>query len=83
MSEFKYLEVDVTRAQGSTVFLKVPADYDFQRARGFDAVLQQACAETVNEREWENDPVREIEWHSVTEVSKEVANGYKVFEVKI
>ena len=79
--EFKYLEVEVTRTEGTTVYLKVP--YAFDRKKLSTELLAKACKETCDEYDWDNTGwEHDVEWQSVKEVPEKDATAYNVYEVK-
>ena len=79
--EFKYLEVEVTRTEGTTVYLKVP--YDFDRKKLSTELLAKACEETSEDYDWDDWGWEQtVEWQSVKEVSEKDATAYTVYEVK-
>jgi hypothetical protein len=83
---FKYLEIEVTRKEASTVFLKVPRDFDMnkiKRSGGRDSILSKACKKTISDLEWDDTGWEDdIEWESIKDVSEEEATIYQVYEVK-
>lgn len=82
MSEFKYLEVEVTRTEGTTVFLKVPKDFNFKACANFTDILAAACDETVSASEWGDAGWRDtVEWQAIKEVPKEEAEQYVLYEM--
>jgi hypothetical protein len=80
---FKYIEVEVTRMEHSTVFLKVPQDFDTKLIKRRSEILAKACKETLSDFDWDKDGwEHEIEWQSIKEVPEKEATAYKVYEVK-
>jgi hypothetical protein len=79
--EFKYLEVEVTRIEGTTLYLKVP--YNFNRKNLSIKLLVNACKETCEEYDWDNSGwEHDVELQSVKEVTEKDATAYNVYEVK-
>jgi len=80
--EFKYLEVEVTRTEGTTLYLKVP--YDFDRKKLSGELLVEACNKTCySDFDWDNYGWEQtVECQSVKEVSEKDATAYEVYEVK-
>jgi hypothetical protein len=78
--EFKYLEVEVTRTEGMTLYLKVP--YDFDRKKLSTELLAKACKETCNDYDWDDYGWEQtVEWQAVKEVPEKDATIYEVYEV--
>ena len=84
LPEFKYLEVEVTREQCTTVYLKVPQNFDIKSLRRDHKHLSKACKETTSESDW-NDFGWELDvsCNSIKEVSEKEATMYEVYEVKL
>jgi hypothetical protein len=80
---FKYIEVEVTRKQFSTVYLKVPQEFDTNSIKRKGDILVQACKKTLGDFDWETPFMDDdVEWQSIKEVSEEEATAYQVYEVK-
>lgn len=80
-AEYKYVEIEVTRTESTSVFLKVPKDwrYEWQRDKN---MLVKAVKETVDTYDWDNYGwEHRIEVQSQSTVSEDVANDYTVFDV--
>jgi hypothetical protein len=82
--EFKYLEVEVTRTEGSTLYLKVPGNFDHTKLRrDRDKILVKACKETLDDYDWDNNGWElDLEVQSVKEVTEKIAGQYCMYEVK-
>ncbi len=77
--EYKYLEVNVERTQFTTIYLKVPLDFNKKRIPR--EMLLKACEETLDESDWAwSNADAEINQGLITEVSESVAKEYDVFE---
>ena len=82
--EFKYLEVEVTRTEGSTLYLKVPGNFDHTKLRrDKDKVLVKACKETLDDFDWDNTGWElDLEVQSIKVVPEKEAVQYCMYEVK-
>lgn len=75
----KYLQVEITRMQGTLVFLKVPKDFD-SKARGFKEILKAAAVETCDEYDWDSHGWEDtVEWQSIKEAPEAEAQKYDVY----
>ena len=80
---FKYLEIEVTRTESSTVYLKVPQDFDRKSITRKSDILAKACKKTLSDYDWDHYGwEQDIECQSVKEVSENDATAYNVYEVK-
>ncbi len=72
----KFLEVEVTRQQGTTVYIEVPDDFDPVSARHH---VKLAAIHTVGRHEWDDDGWENtVELESVKVVTEE--EEYKVYK---
>ena len=82
---FKYIEVEVTRTEGSIVYLKVPEDFDLDKIRrghGMDSILVKACKQTLDKGDWDSNGWElDLIWQSIKEVSEKEAKQYDIYEV--
>lgn len=81
----KYLEVEITRTQGTLVFLKVPKDFNHRACSNLREILKAAAVETCDESDWRlgSDQWEDsVEWQAIKEVSKAEAEAYAMYEVK-
>ena len=81
----KYLEVEITRTQGTLVFLKVPKDFNHRACSNLQEILKAAAVETCDESDWRlgSDQWEDsVEWQAIKEVPKAEAEAYKMYEVK-
>jgi len=80
--EFKYLEVEVTRTQGTVLYLKVPKNFETKKLN--NKILVDACKGTLAEYEWDEEGWEgTIERQATKEVSENEATAYNVYEVKV
>jgi hypothetical protein len=83
--QFKYLEVEITRTQGTLVFLKVPKDFNHRACANLKEILRDAAIETCDESDWRlgSDQWEDtVEWQAIKEVPKAEAESYVMYEVK-
>jgi hypothetical protein len=83
--QFKYLEVEITRTQGTLVFLKVPKDFNHRACVNLKEILRDAAIETCDESDWRlgSDQWEDtVEWQAIKEVPKTEAEAYVMYEVK-
>ena len=83
--QFKYLEVEITRTQGTLVFLKVPKDFNHRACVNLKEILRDAAIETCDESDWRlgSDQWEDtVEWQAIKEVPKAEAEAYVMYEVK-
>lgn len=83
--DFKYLEVEVTRVEGTTLYLKVPWNFDVKTLRrsSGNKILIDACKETVGDYDWDDFGWEDtLEVQSVKSVEEKEATAYETFEVK-
>ena len=85
VEEFFYLRVEVTRLQGTELYLKIPKGWRPSNRRDYE-LLGKAAAETTDNDDWDNgdDPGWEntLEIQSYTPISKEEAEQYEIYEIK-
>lgn len=80
-TEYKYVELEITRTESTSVFLKVPKDWQFEERRD-KKMLVKAVKETVDTYDWDNYGwEHRIEVESQRTVSEDDANDYTVFDV--
>lgn len=82
---FKFIEVEVTRTEGTTLFLKVPSNFDNQSLFHYKSMklLVEACKKTCGNFDWDNFGWEEsLEVQSVNDVSEKEASQYKTYEIK-
>lgn len=73
----KFLEIEVTRRIGTTLYVEVPDNFDIKL--DIEKInLKLAAAETVNKHEWEDEPGFPYEICSAKEVPPVVAQEYAV-----
>lgn len=78
-TEYEYLCVEVTRSEGTEIYLKVPKGWVPSEN---DMVLGRAAKETTTEDDWDKYGwAQAVEWQSHKPVSAEEANQFKVFDV--
>ena len=78
--KFKYLAIEVTRSQGTTVFLKVPYSWNYTCIN--NQLLNDAIEKTIREYDWDAGNGRDnLDWQNIKEVSENEANQYNVFDV--
>jgi hypothetical protein len=83
--QHKYLEVEITRTQGTLVFLKVPKDFNHRACLNLQEILKAAAVETCDESDWRlgSDQWEDsVEWQAIKEVPKAKAEAYKMHEVE-
>lgn len=81
--EYKYLEIEVTRTQGSLVFLKVPQDFNHRACVNLKEILAAACVETCSDSDWDaNGWEYTVEWQSIKPVTRKEAEAYQMYEVE-
>jgi hypothetical protein len=83
--QHKYLEVEITRTQGTLVFLKVPKDFNHRACSNLQEILKAAAVETCDESDWRlgSDQWEDsVEWQAIKEVPKAEAEAYKMYEVE-
>jgi hypothetical protein len=83
--QFKYLEVEITRTQGTLVFLQVPKDFNHRACVNLKEILRDAAIETCDESDWRlgSDQWEDtVEWQAIKEVPKREAEAYVMYEVK-
>ena len=83
--QHKYLEVEITRTQGTLVFLKVPKDFNHRACSNLQEILKAAAVETCDESDWRlgSDQWEDsVEWQAIKEVPKAEAEAYAMYEVK-
>lgn len=81
--DFKYLEIAVTRTQGSLVFLKVPKGFNHQACVNLNEILAAACVETCSDSDWDANGWEDtVEWQSIKPVPKSEAEQYKMYELE-
>ena len=81
----KYLEVEITRTQGTLVFLKVPKDFNHRACSNLKEILKAAAVETCDESDWRlgSDQWEDsIEWQAIKEVPQKEAEAYTMYEVE-
>ena len=77
MEEYKYLEVEISKKLFTTVYLKVPKNFDNNIS---SIILSKAAEETCDRMDWDDYGWEEtIEWENIKEVSEKTANEYKVY----
>lgn len=82
--EFKYLQVEITRTQGTLVFLKVPKDFRHEAIVNLKEILAEAADQTCTESDWRDgsdDWQDSVEWQQIKEVPKAEAEQYKIYDV--
>lgn len=83
--EYKYLEVEITRTQGTIVFLKVPKGFSYRACANFQEILKAAAIETCSECDWRDGSADQwkdtVEWQSIKEVPQSEAEPYKMYNV--
>lgn len=79
---FKYLEVEVSRQQGTTVYLKVPREFDNKRLWRESKLLEKACHDTVREYDWDDPWESDVNCEGVREVDEKEASQFEIYEVK-
>jgi len=83
VEEHKYLEIEVTRTQGSLVFLKVPKDFNHRACVNLKEILAAACVETCSDSDWDANGWEDtVEWQSIKPVTKKEAEAYQMYEVE-
>ena len=81
--KYKYLEIEVTRMQGSLVFLKVPKDFDHRACVNLQEILAAACVETCRDSDWDAHGWEDtVEWQSIKPVTEKEAELYQMYKVK-
>ncbi len=83
--QHKYLAVEITRTQGTLVFLKVPKDFNHRACSNLREILKSAAGETCDESDWRlgSDQWEDsVEWQAIKEVTKAEAEAYAMYEVK-
>jgi len=78
---FEFLRVEVTRAQGSQLYMKVPKGW---RPTGRNSrVLGKAAKETTERSDWDDYGWEQtVEMQSCAVVDEKEARGYALYEVK-
>ena len=78
---FEFLRVEVTRAQGTELYMKVPKGW---RPTGRNSrVLGKAAAETTGRSDWDDYGWEQtVEMQSYSVVNEKEARGYMLYEVK-
>jgi hypothetical protein len=77
--------VEITRTQGTLVFLKVPKDFNHRACSNLQEILKAAAVETCDEFDWRfgSDQWEDsVEWQAIKEVPKAEAEKYKMYEVE-
>ena len=83
VEEYKYLEIEVTRTQGSLVFLKVPKEFNHQACVNLKKILAAACVATCDDNDWDAHGWEDtVEWQSIKPTTKKNAESYLMYEVK-
>jgi hypothetical protein len=83
VEEYKYLEIKVTRTQGSLVFLKVPKDFNHRTCVNLKEILAAACVATCSDNDWDANGWEDtVEWQSIKPVTKKEAEAYLMYEVE-
>jgi hypothetical protein len=79
--QYEYLEVEVTRTQGTTVMMRVPKGFDRKNLKG--DLLAKACKDTVEDYEWDSYGWEgTVEWQAIKSIPKEEATQYVVYNVE-
>lgn len=68
-NQFKYLEVIVSRPQSTTVFIRVPADFEVNKVFRSHKAIKAAVEETVKSDEWETDFIPEYDVSEIKQVT--------------
>jgi hypothetical protein len=81
----KYLKVEITRTQGTLVFLKVQKEFNYRACSNLQEIIQLAAEETCGESDWRLGSDQwpdSVEWQAIEEVPKAEAEEYEMFVVE-
>jgi len=80
----KYIEVEVSKKVYSTVFLKVPDDYDIKNIRRIPNEVFEACKKTLCESDWEHGPLMrdDLDFCSCQEIDEKTYKSYDGWDVE-
>lgn len=79
-TETKFIEIEITKILGTTLYLKVPKSWTYKNICTEDLV--KAINRDIPDSDWDDCGwERTLEWEGIKEVPEVVAKQYKVFDL--
>jgi len=79
-TETKFIEIEVTKVLGTTLFLKVPKSWTYKNICIKDLV--RAINQDISDSDWDDCGWEQtLEWESIKEVSENEAKQYSVYDL--